>query len=153
VLYSDPQHAGIVYSMLEIPSKNGKILSAILFQTKEKPLGTVVHFHGNFGNVSNHYTQSYFLVNHGFDVVIFDYQGYGGSKSKSTAEGTVEDGQGVVRYAREHLRDPSTGVYIFGQSLGAAVGIVVAAKEPYVRAAVFETPFSSYRSIARHAIG
>jgi fermentation-respiration switch protein FrsA (DUF1100 family) len=152
VLYADPKNQGIEYAVLEIPSLNGKVLSAILFESKEKPQGTVVHFHGNFGNVSNHYNQSQFLMNHGFDVIVFDYQGFGGSAGKSSPKRTVEDGQAVVRYARDHRRNPNGGVYIFGQSLGGAVGIVVAAKEPYVKACVFEAPFSSYRTIARHAI-
>jgi fermentation-respiration switch protein FrsA (DUF1100 family) len=152
VLYTDPHSQGIDYKMLEIESLNGKTLSAVLFETNGPAKGTVVHFHGNFANVSNHLTQSMYLMNHGFDVLVFDYQGYGGSKGKPSPKNTVEDGQAVVRYARDHLRDPHGGVFILGQSLGGAVGIVVMAKETYVRAGVFEAPFSSYRSIARHAI-
>lgn len=154
VLYADPHHNGVDYSLLEIPSLNGKILSAILFQTeKEESLGTVVHFHGNFGNVSNHFMQSQFLMNHGFDVIVFDYQGFGGSQGKSNPRRTVEDGTAVVRYARDHSRNAQKNVYVFGQSLGAAVGIVVTAQEAFVRAAVFEAPFTSYRTMAFHVTG
>ncbi len=153
VLYADPKNHGVDYQLLEIPSLNGNVLSAILFQTEGKPHGAVVHFHGNFGNVSNHYTQSQFLMKHGFDVLVFDYQGFGGSAGKPTPKRTIEDGQAVVRYARENLRNPDGGVFIFGQSLGGAVGLVVMSTETFVQAGVFEAPFSSYRSIARHAIG
>jgi fermentation-respiration switch protein FrsA (DUF1100 family) len=123
------------------------------FEAPGKPLGTVVHFHGNFANVSNHFTQSQFLTNYGFDVLIFDYQGYGGSEGTPTPLRTIEDGQAIVRYAQNNLRNPEGGVVIFGQSLGGAVGAVVAAKEPEVKGVVLEAAFSSYRSIARHALG
>ncbi|MCG3205273.1 MAG: hypothetical protein KCHDKBKB_01992 [Elusimicrobia bacterium] len=148
-LYSDPVTRGMPYTLLEIPSLNGKTLSVILFQTNTPPKGTIIHCHGNFGNVSCHYMASQFLTEYGFDVLVFDYQGYGGSQGKPTPLRTIEDGIAVVRYAQDNLRDPQTGVGLFGQSLGAAVAAVVAAKEPLVKAVVLEAGFYSYRSMAR----
>lgn len=151
-LYVDPARVGLTYDMLEIPSLNGKRLSAIEFKTDQTPKGTVVHFHGNFANVSNHFPQSQFLVRYGYDVICFDYQGYGASEGKPTPKRTVEDGVAVVRYAHAHARDANGNVVIFGQSLGGAVGIVVAAREPLVKAIMVESSFTSYRAIARNVL-
>jgi fermentation-respiration switch protein FrsA (DUF1100 family) len=151
-LYVDPARVGLTYEMLEIPSLNGKKLFAIEFKTDQPPKGTVVHFHGNFANVSNHFPQSQFLVRYGYDVICFDYQGYGASEGKPTPKRTVEDGVAVVRYAHEHARDKNGNVVIFGQSLGGAVGIVVAAREPLVKAMLVESSFTSYRAIARDVL-
>lgn len=151
VMYVDPSEFGVQFQILTYPSLNGKNLKALLFETQEKPKGTVVHFHGNFANVSNHLTQSYYLTRRGFDVLIFDYQGYGGSEGRPNPKNTVEDGIASVRYAAAHLRNPQGGVFLLGQSLGAAVATVVAAREPAVKAVVLEAGFTSYRSIARRA--
>ncbi len=151
-LYSDPASRGISYDMLEIPSLNGKTLSAIYFKSDIAPVGTVVHLHGNFGNVSCHYMGSQFLTHYGFDVLVLDYQGYGGSEGSPTPKKTIEDAISAVRYAQNHLRDSAKGVVIFGQSLGAAIGAVATAKEPLVKAAVLESGFNSYRAIARDVL-
>ncbi len=148
-LYSDPTTRGISYEMIEIPSLNGKKLSAALFETTQIPKGTVVHFHGNFGNVSCHYIGSQFLTNYGFDVLVFDYEGYGVSEGKPSPKNTVNDGLAVIRYAQANLRSQAKGVVVLGQSLGAAVATVAVAKEPLVKAAVLEAGFYSYRAIAR----
>jgi fermentation-respiration switch protein FrsA (DUF1100 family) len=151
-LYADPAQKGMPYDLLEYPSLNGKKLYAILFKTPQTPKGTIVHFHGNFGNVSNHFMQSQFLVNHGFDVLLFDYEGYGGSEGDPGPKVMVEDGIATVRYAEAHLRPPGKGVVVFGQSIGAAVATVVTAQDPSIKGAVLEAGFNSYRSIARDVL-
>jgi fermentation-respiration switch protein FrsA (DUF1100 family) len=151
-LYYAPETMHVTYDMLEYPSLNGKTLYAILMRTPEKPRGTVVHFHGNFGNLSNHFPLSIFLLKRGFDVLIFDYEGYGASEGHPTPEHTVEDGIATIRYAQAHLRDPHTGVVLLGQSLGGAVGVVVTAKEPLVKAAVIEAGFSSYSTMGKEVL-
>lgn len=151
-LYLDPTALGLKYEMREYPSLNGKRLWAIFMPTDQRPKGTVVHFHGNFGNLSNHFPLSIFLVKNGFDVLIFDYQGYGASEGRPSPKRTVEDGIATVRYAQAHLRNTKTGVVVFGQSLGGAVGLVVTAKESLVKAAVIEAAFSSYSRMAKDVL-
>ena len=154
VLYADPDKLHLDYELIRYPSLDGKTIVALYFKTpSETPLGTVVHFHGNYANVSNHFPQSYFFTRHGFDVVVFDYQGYGGSEGKPTPRRTVEDGIASIRWAYDHRRNPSGGVVVFGQSLGAAVAAVAVAKEPLARAVVLESPFATYRSMARAVLG
>lgn len=147
--YNHPQAFKTDYTFVKYPSLNGKTLYALYFRTPKKPLGTIVHFHGNFGNLTNHFPLALFLLNEGFDVLSFDYQGYGISEGRPNRKKSIEDGIATVRYAQENLRDPSTGVAILGQSLGGAVGLVVAAKHPLVRGAVIEAAFTSYRQMTK----
>lgn len=149
VLYHDPERMNLEYELVNYPSLNGKLLYGFLFRTKLAPQGTIVHFHGNYGNMTNHFPLALFLVDEGFDVLCFDYQGYGASEGRTSREMTIQDGVATVRYARDHLRNSSTGVAVFGQSLGGAIGIVVAAQEPYVRGAVIEATFTSYRRMSK----
>ena len=78
--------------MIQYPSLNGKMLWAILIKTDQPPKGTVVHFHGNFGNLSNHFPLAVFLVKNGFDVLAFDYEGYGASQGHPSPKNIVNDG-------------------------------------------------------------
>jgi uncharacterized protein len=151
-LYGDPSAMGIPYETVQYPSLNGKKLWAIYIPTDQPPKGTIVHFHGNFGNVSNHFPLSIFLVKNGFDVIAFDYQGYGASEGRPTPKNTLEDGIATIRYAQQRSRHPKAGVGVFGQSLGGAVGVVTTAKEPLVKAAVIEAAFASYSSMAQTAL-
>lgn len=149
ILYADPAEEGIPYQVVEYPSLNGKKLTGIVFSAPGIPKGTVVFFHGNFGNISNHIEQCRFLSDYGFDVLIFDYEGYGASEGSPTPKRTLMDGIATVRYAHDHSRSPGKGVVVFGQSLGGVIAIGVAAQEPLVRGALIESAFSSYRRMVR----
>ncbi len=149
ILYVDPDRVGLHPDLVRYPSLNGKELTALYFKTNQKTKGTIVHFHGNYGNVSNHFPLSLFLLKYGFDVLSFDYEGYGASQGNPTPQHLLEDGIASVRYAHSHLREGARGVAVFGQSLGGATAIVVTAREPLVKAAVIEAAFSGHASMMR----
>jgi len=151
-LYVDPDKTGLHPDLVQYPSSNGKMLTALYFKTDQRPKGTIVHFHGNFGNVSNHFPLSLFLLRYGFDVLAFDYEGYGASEGRPTPKNLVEDGIASVRYAQNHLRDQAAGVAVFGQSLGGATAIVVTARDPLVKGAVIEAAFSGHAAMTRAAL-
>ena len=149
ILYVDPDKIGLHPELVHYPSLNGKDLTALYFRTDQKPKGTIVHFHGNFGNVSGHFPLSLFLLKYGYDVLAFDYEGYGASDGNPTPKHLLEDGIASVRYAHTHLREGATNVAVFGQSLGGSTAIVVTAQEPLVRAAVIEAAFTGHAAMAR----
>ena len=146
-LYWEPEKMGLKYETVVIHGLRGADLSGALFPTGGKPKGTIVHFHGNFGNLSNHFPQSMFLLDYGYDVLIFDYEGFGASEGRPTPRNTVEDGMAAVQWAKDHCRASPARVGVFGQSVGAAVACVTAARDPSVDAVVLEAPFTSYRAI------
>lgn len=151
-LYHDPDKLGVPAQLVHYPSLNGKKLYALYFKTEKEPQGTIVHFHGNFGNVSNHFPLALFLLKDGFDVLSFDYQGYGASEGNPSPKNLVDDGIASVRWAQAHLRSSGTAVGVFGQSLGASTAIVVTAKEPLVKALVAESPFLGHAPMARDVL-
>lgn len=152
-LYVDPHKLKLDYEMKWFESTNGRKLFALYFPARSEPKGIVVHFHGNFGNVSNHFIGSSFLVDHGFDVLVFDYQGYGGSEGRPSPARTVGDGVAALRFAAKLNRNPSGGVVVLAQSLGGAVAIPAMTIEPVARAAVIQAAFTNYRSMARDVLG
>ncbi|MCB9870623.1 MAG: alpha/beta fold hydrolase [Planctomycetes bacterium] len=108
--------------------------------------GTVVFCHGNTGNVTSHASNIRWLPAHGFEVLLFDYRGYGKSEGKPARAGTVADAVAAIDLAL--ARDPTRTV-VFGHSLGGAIGLVACARRPGVRALVVESTFPSYLAAAQ----
>jgi fermentation-respiration switch protein FrsA (DUF1100 family) len=118
------------------------------FRAPERPaLGHVLFCHGNAGNVFDRLANARLLVRAGFDVLLFDYRGYGRSRGRPSEEGTYAD----ARAAREALlaRDgvePVRVLYI-GESLGGAVALKLAHEEPPA-GLVLQSTFTSVRDMA-----
>ena len=146
-----PQTFHIDYDEVRFKASDGVELWGWFLKAEGPPKGTVIHFHGNAQNISTHIVESYWLPQYGYNVLLFDYRGYGKSQGRVTRAGTVLDGHAAVDYllSREDV-DPNRLV-MFGQSLGGAVGLVVAADRPEIAAVVVDAAFGDYRRIAtRH---
>src|SRR5215207_5528682 len=71
-------------------SADGTRLNGWFFESQSKPAtGTIVFFHGNGGNISNVGWMGQRFAKHGFNVLLFDYRGYGAS------DGVVADESGL----------------------------------------------------------
>ena len=55
--------------------------------------------HGNGGNIGDRVEQARLLASAGFEVLLFDYRGYGRSSGRPSEEGTCRD----ARSARDAL--------------------------------------------------
>lgn len=110
--------------------------------------GTVIHFHGNAENVSAHLVLVEWLPRAGYNVLMFDYRGYGQSGGRITRAGTIRDGHAAVDYVLSRPDVDRRRIFAYGQSLGGAIAVVVAAERPEIRAVVAESAFSGYRRIA-----
>lgn len=118
------------------------------------PRGTVLHMHGNAGNIADHQPFTDFLPPSGFNVFLFDYRGYGESGGSAwKRDRLIEDTHAALDYilTRDDVDPARIGMY--GQSLGAAIGLNVMADRPEIRCAVFESPFASWRLVAANAVG
>jgi fermentation-respiration switch protein FrsA (DUF1100 family) len=111
--------------------------------------GTVVYCHGNYGNLTHHAGIVRWFPDRGFNLLIFDYRGFGRSEGSVDRAGTVLDAIAAIDFAL--ARDPHRTV-VFGHSLGGAIGLVAAASRPAVRAIAVESTFYSYRAAARCAV-
>ncbi len=113
-----------------------------------QPIGTVVHFHGNAENMTSHVSFVAWMPTAGFNLLTFDYRGYGKSAGRVTRAGTVRDGLAAIDYVLARPDVDPQRVFVFGQSLGGAVALVAVAQRPQVRAIVVDSAFHSYRGIA-----
>jgi alpha-beta hydrolase superfamily lysophospholipase len=86
--------------------------------------GTVVVFHGNAGSARDraYYTRA--LEARGYRVVLAEYPGYGGRAGAPSEKAFIEDGRDTARQALAEFGGP---LWLWGESLGAAVAAGVAA--------------------------
>ncbi|MER3404305.1 MAG: hypothetical protein C4289_03310, partial [Chloroflexota bacterium] len=93
-----------------------------------------------------------YLWRRGLAVLLFDYRGHGDHAGDPVTLGyrELEDARAALAYLRQRL--PGSPLGVIGYSMGAAIAIMVAAREPDVRAVVADSPFTSQREIvAWHA--
>jgi hypothetical protein len=116
-----------------------------------KILGTILHFHGNAGNVGYYLPVIMPLVKAGFQCMVWDYQQYGASQGIASQEHVLEDGIAAVHYVKSREDVKGTKLILFGQSLGGHLALVVAAREQKnLYALAVEGAFTGHHEIAAY---
>lgn len=150
-IYGTPADYGLAFDDLSFESGDGTALHGWHIKTKsEHKIGTIIHFHGNAQNITSHFRAVAWLANHGYDLFLFDYRGFGQSAGKPDQVGVFKDCVAAVNVAQQINADETTFI-LYGQSLGAANAIAVAGEItiPNLKGVIAEAPFYSYESIAR----
>lgn len=132
---------------------DGTRLHGWFFQSDLNPeTATIIYFHGNGGNITNIDWVGQSLARRGFDVLLFDYRGYGKSAGEVGAEsGLYADGDAALAFVVNEKRARPERVVLYGQSLGTTVVADVAARQD-VGAVILESGLSSASSVARTAL-
>jgi prepilin-type processing-associated H-X9-DG protein len=95
--------------------------------TKGEAKAVVVYFHGNGGNVSYCDWVGVNLAARGFDVLLFDYRGYGRSEGEPAGEQELyADADAALDYVLQERGARPESVVLYGQSLGTAAAVDVA---------------------------
>lgn len=128
-----------------ITTEDGIELSLWIVGTEANPLATIVVFNGNAGNRSDRLPLARSLTTAGFDVVLFDYRGYGDSPGSPSQTGLESDARAVGQYV--HSRSDRPVIY-FGESLGAAVAVGLAT-ERALDGLVLRSPFTSLADVGQ----
>lgn len=103
---------------------------------------TVLYCHGNAGNISHRFDHLAIFRELGLDVFAFDYRGYGRSAGQPNEAGTYADARAAYEYLTKNKNREPKAVVVFGESLGSAVAVDLAAKVP-VGGVVIEEAFTS----------
>ncbi len=148
VQYFHPRDFGLQHEDVFFETSDGLRLHGWWLPSQKDARGTVLHFHGNAANVTNHVAAVAWLPPRGFNVLVWDYRGFGRSEGSVTRAGTVKDGHAALDYVLSRTDVDPQRVFLYGQSLGGAVGLVVAAERKELRAVVAEATFGDYRAIA-----
>jgi uncharacterized protein len=151
-VYESPDLAALACEDVTFPARDGVSLHGWFFQAREQALGTVLHLHGNAGNVTGHFVHVAWLTDFGFNVMCFDYRGYGRSAGRISRAGSLADAHGALDYLRSRPDLDPDRILVLGQSLGGTIGIVLTAQRREIKGIVTDGAFDHYRQIASHHI-
>ncbi len=109
----------------------------------------IIYFHGN-GEVAADYDHiAPIYAQHGLNVFVAEYRGYGGSGGSPTCTAMIKDAHPLFQYFRRHLEEAGyTGVlFAMGRSLGSAPAIELAFHyQDILKGLIVESGFASARN-------
>ncbi len=153
-LVRTPADLGLGYEDVNLVSEDGVALHA-WFLPARHPKGTVLFLHGNAENISTHIGSVFWLPEHGYQVFLLDYRGYGRSAGTPTMDGVQRDIDAAMRHLLSRPDVDPGRLVLFGQSLGGALAVYYAAHGPErrkLRAIVVDSAPSGFRDIAREKL-
>jgi fermentation-respiration switch protein FrsA (DUF1100 family) len=140
-LDATPHALGLDYEDVRIATEDGVRLHG-WYVPAPSARGTVVHFHGNAGNISHRLEHIALFRRLGLNALLIDYRGYGLSEGRPSEEGTYRDAMAAWRYLTETRGLAPSAIVVHGESLGGAVATWLAAHvEP--AALIVESSFTS----------
>jgi alpha-beta hydrolase superfamily lysophospholipase len=118
----------------------------------EKAKGKILLFHGNAQNLTSHVGLLAWIVKYNYDLMIFDYPGYGKSSGKPSPESTVISG--IAAIEKIIAINPELPLFLYGHSLGGQIlqKCINLKSEVNYKALFVEASFLSYRNVARDAL-
>jgi fermentation-respiration switch protein FrsA (DUF1100 family) len=142
-----PEWLGLQAEEVHLLAEDGVAIHSWFFPNPA-PCGTLLFCHGNAGNASHRLENVRLLVQSGFQVLLFDYRGYGHSGGQPSEEGLYRDAQAAWAHLVGRSDTAGAPRIIFGRSLGGAVAVDLAT---HVKAdgLIIESTFTSIRTLAR----
>jgi alpha-beta hydrolase superfamily lysophospholipase len=130
--------------------KNKKISVTHIFADGEKSNRVTIFFiPPNGGNSTVLAKLMQALVNRGYNIYLFDYEGYGESEGKADNMNVLKDAQLVLDYVISNKID-NHKLWLWGFSLGGNLAVkLVLENHSQIDALIMEGAFTSHRDIAR----
>ncbi|MGE3912611.1 MAG: alpha/beta hydrolase [Chloroflexota bacterium] len=118
-------------------------------QRPDIPNLTVLYFHGTGGNLSQRAPLIRQLLSEpGVNAFIIDYQGYGKSRGQPSERATADDARAAIAYLQRRPDVYTDRIVYFGESLGGAVAIQLAAEAPPL-GLIVQSSFTSLAEMTR----
>jgi alpha-beta hydrolase superfamily lysophospholipase len=145
-----PQDYGLAYETHRIAVANQTELEA-WFMPHSQSRGVAIAFPGYAASKAGILAPAKILHELGYDVLLVDFRGAGGSTGSDTTLGVreAEDVVHAVAYAKQHWAGRS--ILLYGASMGAvAVMRAIAVEGITPTAVILESPFDSLLNTVRH---
>jgi len=141
-----------------IPTPDGESLSAFYLRANKLHARnvTILMFHGNAGNIGYRVPIAKILEDDfGCNVLMLQYRGYGHSTGTPDEKGLMIDAQTGLDYIRQRSELRGTRIVLYGQSLGGAVSIALAARNQEagdIKGIILENTFLSIKKLIPSAL-
>jgi abhydrolase domain-containing protein 17 len=132
----------------KLTTADGVQISAVYLPNPDARF-TLLCSHGNAEDIGLTRPSLELMREHGYAVFAYDYRGYGTSQGKPSEKGCYQDAEAAYAYLVEQLHVPADRIIAHGRSLGGALAVYVASREP-VAGLILESAFLSvFRCVTR----
>ena len=151
---STPAMWGLKYESVDFKSTDGTALHGWFLPAKNKTprtaKATVVFSHGNAGSISYHLGFCTWLAEAGYNVLLYDYRGFGKSGGSVDRRGMIDDVKAAFAYVRSRDDIDTSRLISYGHSLGGAQSVTALGESMVkgLRAVVIDGAFASYQTMA-----
>lgn len=145
----NPADYGLVRHRVEelwLETPNGEVLYA-WYCRAENPIASAVLCHGNTGNLTTIADIIPHLLLASFNVLLFDYRGFGRSGGRASLSGVVSDALTAARH-HDKIRPKHLPALLYGYSLGGAIAAQVIGRHHF-DALILQSTFTNLPDIAR----
>ena len=145
----EPDQLGIPFEDVELATGPRTSVHGWFLPSVDGDGRTVVLCHGNAANISFYHPYYRFLHEAGYNVLLYDYRGYGKSRGEVSIDALFDDTQRMLEhvFTRDDV-DPER-VFLFGTSLGAIVALRSAARHPELAGVIIEDASSPHAYLKR----
>lgn len=134
------------FQEVNLTTIDGKTLNALHF-TLENPKGIVLFFHGNKGNLNRWGAFAPTFLQHGYEVFMIDFRGYG--KSTGTFDESTMYSDALLAYDHVRKSYEEEKIIVYGYSLGTTFAARIGATHQ-PKHLIFEAPFYTMKRAVRH---
>jgi uncharacterized protein len=143
-----PAAADLEFADVTFTTGDGERLHGWWVPARAPAIGHLLLCHGNAGNVGDRVAHLALLSAAGFDVLAFDYRGYGRSSGRPSERGTRLDARAARTAMLSRPGVDERRVFYLGESLGGAVALALAVEQPPA-GVILQSTFTSVRDMAR----
>lgn len=146
-LRASPADIGLTYEDVRIATDDGEKLHGWFVPAADEQAPTLLHFHGNAGNIGDRLDLLQLFHELGLATLIVDYRGYGQSTGRPSEQGSYRDAMAAWRHLVDARGISRARLLLHGQSLGGAVAAWLATRvEP--AGLILDSTFTSVPAIA-----
>jgi hypothetical protein len=146
-----PERSGLDYEDVFLESADNVTIHGWWLKARAPVRGTVYFLHGNAENISTHFQNVAWLPEHGYQVFLIDYRGFGKSQGKARLPGALQDVGTGFQFVLDRNTEPGKPIYLLGQSVGASMAIYFAANDPRAKqnlsAVISDAAFTRYVAV------
>ncbi len=125
-----------------LTSASGYRIPVLLHDNPEAEF-TILFSHGNGEDLGDSVEGLAGFQAYGFQVVAYDYPGYGLSTGRATEANTYEAADAVYKWLTKEKGIPPERIIVYGRSLGSGPSIHLAGQHPAIAGIILEGAFAS----------
>jgi alpha-beta hydrolase superfamily lysophospholipase len=151
IFYNNKKNLSIIPSYVtefNINTSNNEIINCWYIKSEKKNNIHILFSHDNKESICSNIDLFEKLMNMDYNIITYDYRGYGKSTGKPTEMNIYTDIETVWNYMTNDLNIQSNNIIIYGKEFGACPSAYLISKlNGNFKASILQNPFYSYQHV------